>query len=180
MKNKSIKLILLSISLLIVLLVVVSISYLSKNDKQIEEKKNSCEYVDNNRYGSFVDLTSFVDCFGILSVETNDSAYTIRDDKHDYNIAIVGSKKDYLLQNDFLYIYDDYFKKIAKPDSKEPVNYGMEYFVNGEVKLFTYPHIPDIPKYIKVEINTGEVTLYKTYDQMPKDAKQIYEELEKN
>ena len=174
------------ILLAIMSLVIARIFFFLRGKNNIEQKKASCQYLNNNRYGGLVDFTSFIDCFGIISIENstqeidnkNIETYTIRDDKHDYTIAIIDNPKGYKVNNDKLYIIDNFFKKIAAPDRVEPVNYGQWFYINGEVKKNTYPHLSDIPKYIQVDISTGEVTLYNTYDQMPEEVKTIFKELE--
>ena len=59
------------------------------------------------------------------------------------------------------------------------LDYNKRYLINGKLRNYNFK-INEIPSYIQVEMSTGEVTLYNTYDQMPGEVKQIFQELENN
>ena len=161
------------------------------SEKQAEKQAN-CQYLNQDRYGGFVDPVDFIDCFGIFSIEHDSpllgnkrlDLYYIRDDKHDYNISILDTLKHYKIFSGIMYIYEP----VIFPEEEythirygeKPWQYPQKFFMDGAVKEINYASPNDFPKYIQVETSTGEVTLYNTYDQMPEEAKLIFQELENN
>jgi len=178
----------LGIAILVCALLYVFILLIIKADeKDINKVNQECPYLTQATYG--IDF-GFVKCFGIFSIghETiwlNDkdeiSIYVLRDDQHNYNIARITGLEKYSIINNSLYIFDDGYDKVAAPEGKYPgEDYHRYFYVDGAKKDFAYPHLVDVPDYIQVETSTGEVTLYNTYDQMPEEAKLIFQELENN
>ena len=144
-------------------------------------------YINSNRYGKDV---SFVDCFDIFSIEHESPAlgnkryslYNIRDDKHDYIISIIDTLKHYKISNGMMYIYeplifpvDQYY---TEKYGDKPWQYPQKYFMNSQVIEINYRSPQEFPNYIQVEISTGEVTLYNTYDEISEEVKGIFRELE--
>jgi len=175
-----------------VILVLASLAYLIYGffywQKLTADRIAACQYLDNNRYGKDISL---VDCFGIFSIEHTTSwednrslsYYIIRDDKHANGFAMIENLKQYKIVGDYMYVYE---KLIGKPEGytrlkygkDEPWKYPRQYYIRGEVKEIYYNSPLEFPHYLKVEMTTGEVTLYNTYVQMPEEAKNIFKELE--
>lgn len=81
-----------------------------------------------------------------------------------------------------MYIYEPLIFPIdeyahVKYGSKE-WQYPREFFINGKVKEINYKSPEEFPNYIQVEMATGEVKSYNTYDQMLDEIKTIFQELE--
>jgi|SRR3989338_5047199 len=177
--------------IIIITLILAALAYLSYGFiywwKKGSEKRTTCQYLNNNRFGKDI---IFVDCFGIFSIEHEFpwldgkrlSIYDIRDDKHNYNISILNSLKNYKIENGFMYIHEPLIFPInqyahVKFGDKE-WQFPREFFLNGEIKEINYKSPEDFPNYIQVEMVTGEVTLYNTYDQMPDEVENIFKSLE--
>ena len=179
---------------IIILLIIVALAYLIFGfinwQKRQDAKMASCEYLDENRYGVSIDPINFIDCFDIFSIEQESllyqnnrmNLYYIRDDKHDYNISMLNTLKNYKIDNGFMYIYEP----LIFPESEyariqfgdKPWQFPQKFFINGEVKEINYKSPQEFPNYIQVEMTTGEVTLYNTYDQIPDEVKNIFKSLE--
>lgn len=168
------------------LVVLFGVFFIKLHQYHITEVQSKCRYLRSERYGGTLDIIYFENCFGVISIESSAyfgtnrkrMPYTIRDDKHNYDITTVADKTNYKLVRDNLYIYDDYFPLIAAPDRLDPVNYGERFFVDGELQSFTYPHLVDVPKYIKVDINTGEVLIHtNSLDEISDSDRSEFEKL---
>ena len=148
----------LSILVLIFIILILSIFLLQHKEQKIMTEK--CPYLDNQRYGKDI---SYIDCFNIFSIEHESpwlgneqlSVYNVRDDKNNYNIATVSDLKRYKVVNNYLYIFDDGWKKLSAPDKPDPVNYSRDFYINSKVKEYTYPHLIDMPNFIRVKISSG-------------------------
>ncbi|OGY42211.1 MAG: hypothetical protein A2Y67_01685 [Candidatus Buchananbacteria bacterium RBG_13_39_9] len=118
---------------------------------------------------------------GIISIEDwkiPQRHYEIRDDKHSYIIEFVNNTKQYKLNDGSLYIYrapDESFQT-QLGNNNEKVFYE-KLFMNGEIKTIEYDNFEKIPKYMKVDVNTGEVSLYNSFGEMTSGDSNIYREL---
>lgn len=152
---------------------------------QLKHPKTECPYLDNARYGGFVDSISLIDCFGVISIEdqayysnfVRRPTYTIRDDKHKYTIVTVDNRQAYKVREGMLYVYDALFPQLVAADKTNPVNYGLTFYINGEIRKLYYPHISDVPKYIKIDITSGEVQLYVKFEDIPENDKDVFSQL---
>ena len=189
-KNKNTIKIILIIFLSLLLMVVLLYSF-QKNQQEYQGKIAKCQYLNQDKYGGFVDPVGLVDCFSIFSIESenvsidnsNSTIYTVRDNQHNLSVAIIKNLKNYKIADNYLYIYEpvifppEKYTRI-KYNKDEDWVYPQSYFMNGQVKEINYKSPDEFPNYIQVEILSGEVTLYNTYDQMPEEVKNIFQELE--
>jgi len=149
-----------------------------------EEKIARCpEYEDTVYFGSGSQDYSFVDCYGVVIIEKSprthpsERHYAIKDvrDKH-YWIASVSSKNAYKIEEEFIYVFDD---NIESADPNVELNnvwmYSRHFYVKGEFKAFYYSERSEIPLYLKINTQTGEVTLYNVFEEMPENDREVFE-----
>jgi hypothetical protein len=164
------------LTLVILILVVLPVALLIYLNWSYKNKISQCPYIDTSNYG--IDVF-FEDCFGVISIERRTSGeefYLIQDDKHKYTIENVDFKRQYGLNNGYLYIYrapDENFQTLLGNDKI----YYEKLFKAGEIKTLEYENFEKISKYMKVDVNTGEVSLYSSFVEMSSDDSNIFREL---
>lgn len=166
------------IASIVIILLIVPITIIAFLIQSYNNKISTCPYINTNIFGRDI---SFEDCFGIISIDRRtlgEVFYMIKDDKHSYSIEIVKTTRQYKLSNGYLYIY-------RMPDSNFQTTLGNDkiyyekLFMNGEIKTIEYDSFDKIPRYIKVDTNTGEVVLFNATGEMSEVDKKIFEELER-
>jgi len=169
----------------VILFVVILVILISLNgNKEFENKLKKCPGIKDTNWGHYGRDIDFVDCMGIISIDRwnrslSDTLYNFRDFKHDYYFAGINDLSQYGVVNDFLYVkdFDKYEGYVIYDDGAK--HYTQNFLTDGKVKQYLYDSPDEIPRFRKVNVQTGEITLYKTFDEMPESDRKIFEELEK-
>lgn len=143
------------------------------------ENFNCSDVVDVKSYAVFGSDVRMAACFGVITVDVDTSdpksryAYTLQDHKNDYEIAVLLNEKDYSLSNENLLFIN------VDPRVNNLSSYGSFYFVDGQRKPFIYRSYSDMPRYISVNIYSGEVTIYPNdLSEIPEVERSIFKDLE--
>ncbi|MBT7228746.1 hypothetical protein HN859_04470, partial [Candidatus Parcubacteria bacterium] len=133
---------------------------------------------------------SFQNCFGLINIDKDKISgyYRIWDDKHNYNVVSILDLDQYLLKDQKIYIYDKldygnpqkYFSTILGDGNNSELLYLRSFLKDGNLENFQYRSMEEIPSYFIIDINTGEISLYKTYDEMLEEDKIIFKEIGDN
>ncbi|MCX6740073.1 MAG: hypothetical protein NTZ49_02495 [Candidatus Parcubacteria bacterium] len=153
----------------------------------IDEKKLSeCPEIKNDiKNAQSADYEyQFIDCKGVVSVSYLDGKYYISD-KYAGGVAVVNNRKLYKFIGDDLYVvyYSEGTMNFSCSGNKEGECNNKKYYeyfkVNGQEQEVIYNSYDEIPIYRKVNTVSGELTLYKTLNEIPESDRKIFKELEK-
>ena len=118
------------------------------------------------------------DCYGVISIshgfDTN--GYLITDHVHgSYILAEVNYLNDYKFQN------GKFFVKSREPIECRLSNgkYCQNLYQNNQQNTTYYDSQLDIPLYLIIDTETGNVNAYKSINEVSESDKKVFEELEK-
>lgn len=115
-------------------------------------------------------------CYGIITEERwteSENAFSLYDHKNKYEIVALDEQGHYKMNGDNLLVH------VIDGRPIDWDSYAVWYFIGGEEKLFTYRAYSNIPKYIAINIYTGEVTIYSNnLEEIPEAERDIFKELE--
>jgi|SRR3989338_8133577 len=181
MKNK------INILLIIIILlgIIIFFYFLIKNYKdQSDELYSKCYNLEKG-FGGPIDIT-MIDCIGYLRIERSKLCGTHEqpqrcENKHIYDafnhLSFIKNAEKYLINEKFLYVIGElWYTNFNNQNEKN--EYIIRVPINGNYKVIKYQNEESIPKYFMVNPETGDMTLYNTYDQMPEEVKTIFKELE--
>ncbi len=121
----------------------------------------------------------YVDCSGVVAI--NDGwdmdHISIRDHIHDYEIARVYNQDQYIFAEGKLSVINRKYIENSASDGVE-TTYYQRLFQNGEIVRHPYSAISEIPAYLSVDTQTGEVNAYSNIDDVPKNDQKYFLEIE--
>lgn len=128
--------------------------------------------------------TSLEACYGILVIQTQVddtiSKYLINDYKHGlYVVSAINNKNRYRVEGNTMYIIDEREHTGTIRHDNGPIKSIVDVYQNGKVITLEFDNPEDIPNYVTVDINSGEVARYKTINEVPESAKMIFQEINK-
>lgn len=134
--------------------------------------------LEEGRYSGFgpSNDTQLIACYGIITEESwtdAENSYSLYDHKNKYEAVLLDGQGHYNIDGDSLFVV------VNDTRPKDLPGYGVWYFVDGKERLFTYKLYDDIPKYIAIDIYSGEVTIYpNNLEEIPEKERYIFQELE--
>lgn len=122
---------------------------------------------------------SFIECSGVVAINDGwDIDYiSIRDHVHDYSIAHVYNRNQYVFAEGKLFVINREYIENSASDGVE-TTYYQTLFQNGKMVDHPYSAISEIPTYLSVDVQTGEVNSYNNIDEVPKENKEYFLETE--
>ena len=152
MKKKTI---IITSSIVVVLVIIISIvgyySFVVPKEVVAERCQN---YMPN--------WENFVECYGVVVITDawDENYLSLKDHIHEYEIARVYNQKQYLHVDGKVFVINR--KNIEKSSSnKVKRTYYQELFQNGKLTEKSYDSISDIPTYLVIDTQSGEVKAYK-------------------
>lgn len=149
-----------------------------KNDKKVVCSQEVEKSIKAGRYSGFGPSydTKLIACYGAITEEQwmeVENGYSLYDHINKYEITSLDYQGGYKVEENKIFVV----VKDSRP--KNLPSYGVWYFVDGEQKPFTYKSYDDIPKYIAIDIYSGEVTIYPNdLSKIPETESKIFKELE--
>jgi hypothetical protein len=132
--------------------------------------------------GNYVpNWNNFIDCYGVIVInDAWDVDYlSVRDHIHEYEIARVYNQDEYIHINEKIFIINMSTIEGQVSDG-EKIQYSQELFQGGRLVTNYYDSISDIPTYLIVNIQSGEVRAYKNLEDVPPEEQTIFEQLKIN
>ena len=142
------------------------------------DEYNCSDLIDKQSYLVFGSDVQYIACYGVVTVDKDISnpksryAYTLKDHKNDYEMVVLPNGHSFeLLGEELLFYYID-------PRPNDLADWGLNFFVDGDDKIFIYRSYDEIPKYLSVNIYSGEVTIYpNNLEAIPEVERSIFKEL---
>ena len=118
-------------------------------------------------------------CHGVLAVQDEDSnfpdKYIVSDQKHDYMVAGLQWKGAVIEAGGFLYVVDQRIRYDTGQDGKPFLRLQLD--DNQQFGVIYAERSEDLPRYLKIDMTSGVVTPYKSYDQMLEADRVIFQKL---
>jgi hypothetical protein len=165
------------IFLLLILLMIVGIGvFLYNGHVYNQEMSKKC-------IGYNPDWTLLDDCFGVISIshgfDTN--GYLMTDHAHgNYILAAIDKLSDYRFSNGKVFVINRVPIECSVIDKNNKKQFCQNLYQNKKSVTNYFDKQSDIPIYLAIETQTGEVTTFQSLDKVPKNEKSIFMELEKN
>jgi hypothetical protein len=122
--------------------------------------------------------TDFIDCYGIVSINDGwDMDYiSLKDHIHKYEIARVYNQNQYIYINNKIFVIN--LKNIENSASDGfNTTYYQKLFQGGNLIENEYDSISNIPNYLVIDTENGEVKTYKNIDEVPNSEKKYFEDI---
>lgn len=120
-----------------------------------------------------------VECFGVLSTSSYDlpgfEGFTSIDDHvRNYSIAAFKPYSNFRFIDNKIYVIEQsnnyYMNGITK-------KYYHDYYINGKLETLEYASKEEFPKYLIIDILTGNVNLFYSINEVPINIRYIFDEL---
>jgi hypothetical protein len=183
-KEQKNKIIIFLIIVIVILMGLVSYLLISEYKEKIDDLYSSCYDLEKG-FGGPIDIT-MKDCVGYLRLEQsklcgikeqpkNCENIYVYDALH--NLSFIRNVDKYLINKENnLYVVGELWATNFKDENGE--EFVIRIPVNGEYQVIDYKSKEEMPRYFLINSETGDMTLYNTYDQMPDEVKNIFKSLE--
>lgn len=156
------------ISLPLILIVGVSIFWYNG---QVYDKEMATKCIQYNP--SWLGL---IDCYGVVSIKQawDIKGYYLDDHVHGYELAEIDNLNDYKFQDGYIYVKNREPFTCSITDQSGIKQFCQKLFQDNRLKSSYYSSISDIPLYLVIDTQTGNVDAYKFIDTVPEDEKKFF------
>lgn len=159
-------------SVLVVLAIIISTAYYYSFVVPKEAVAERCQnYMPN--------WENFIECYGVVVVtDAWDEDYiSLKDHIHDYEIARIYNQDQYRYADGKVFVINR--KNIEKSSSNGiKTTYYQALFQNNKVVEKPYDNVSDIPTYLIIDTQSGEVRDYKDISEASQSEQDYFRELE--
>lgn len=119
------------------------------------------------------------DCYGVISIRTgwDINYYYLYDHIHGYEVARIFSIKQYFRNDGKIFVVNRQTIENASSNDGKTIYY-QKLFQNGKVTNNSYNNISDIPTYLVINMQSGEVVVYKNIADVPQSEQSYFREIE--
>jgi hypothetical protein len=158
-------------SILLLLIVGVALAYyliIVVSKKEVAER---CQgYIPN--------WSNFIDCHGVIVInDAWDVDYlSLKDHVHGYEIARVHDKNQYVYVDGNIFVIN---RKIIEGSTSDGARtrYYQKLFQNGMLVTNYYDSVSDIPAYLIIDSESGEVRAFQNIAQVPENKQKYFDQI---
>jgi hypothetical protein len=121
---------------------------------------------------------TFIDCSGVITItDAWDTNYiSIDDHLHGYQIAEIYNLNQITQKNQKMYVINHAISYGYSTNGVETVYY-QQLFQNGRVNRNRYNNVSEIPTYLIIDSNSGEVNAFQNINQVPESEQTYFHEI---
>jgi hypothetical protein len=186
-KSHNFKIILLLIAIIIeVAVLLFSMNQLGFFSKGLNEKK--CYNLPEGGFGPGATDTIYLDCIGYLRIEQSNTADlksqlfelgNVWIDDTKFSLVFITKVEAYHIENNFLYVIGNLDYNVYESGDKKGEAFS-HIPINGKLQFVDFASSKDVPHYFKINGETGDMTLYKDFNEMNDAEKVIFKDLDAN
>jgi len=166
---------------IVTLVSVMTLVYFAINLKGGQIESRCSDVINFNQYGGFGADLRFLECYGILAKEQDldDGHFQLYDHMNKYIVAVLSKEKSLRVIDYRAYLLQPQSESYSIRYDADLSEYYVWYYSDGRFKQLAFKNLDQIPKYISVDINNGEVTIYpNNLEEITEVEKKIFQELE--